>query len=64
MQGFLAWFKSDGDKLCNFVSLSALALQGITGLSSSAMTAFVTLGVLATAAHQSFFPNSPQENPK
>lgn len=58
---FIDWFKTDGDKLCNFVALSALALQGMTGLAAQVTQAVIVAGVLATAAHQSFFPNPPAE---
>lgn len=73
--GFWAWFKTDGDKLCNFVSTAALALEGLGALTGQPAGHAVDLqpivvqialvaGVLATSAHQSFFPNSPKENPK
>lgn len=61
---FIDWFKSDGDKVCNFVTLAALALGHTAGLSDSATQITIIAGVLATAAHQSFFPNTPQEKQK
>jgi hypothetical protein len=62
---FWTWFSKDGDKVCNFLSLSSLALMGLktaTGtplLSQGDLTLCLVVGVLATTAHQSFFPNQP-----
>jgi hypothetical protein len=57
---FWEWFKADGDKLFSFVSLASLALQGVSSISPHVTAAALIAGVLATAAHQSFFPNPPQ----
>jgi hypothetical protein len=57
---FIDWFKTDGDKLCTFITLSTGALGGVAGLSPAAVQACVIAGVLAIAAHQSFFPNGPK----
>lgn len=61
---FLDWFKSDGDKLFNFISLAAAVLPGVAGIDPKITGAALLVGVLATAAHQSFFPNAPQEKLK
>lgn len=61
---FIDWFKTDGDKLCNFVSVAALALTGVKGMPPEVAGYALIAGVLATAAHQSFFPNTPQERLK
>ena len=63
MSGFWTWFKTDGDHLFTFVSLASLALQGTPGIDPQMAHAALIAGVLATAAHNSFFP-SPQETPK
>lgn len=60
MTSFIDWFKTDGDKIFTFVSLASLALPSIAGISPQALQAALISGVLATAAHQSFFPNVPQ----
>ncbi len=65
---FYEWFKLEGDKLCNFLSLVSLGILGLKG--SGPVQGFqvdipnwlifgcLIGGVIATAAHQSFFPNS------
>lgn len=58
------WFKTDGDKLCNFVALAALAIQGVSGFSPQVTAGAIAAGVLATAMHQSFFANPSQEKSK
>jgi len=56
---FWSWFKTDGDKVFSFLSLSSLALQGVAGISAHDAQIALIVGVLATAAHQSFFPSNP-----
>ncbi len=59
---FWQWFKTDGDKVFTFFSLSAAAFQGQTDLPHWLVHAALIAGILATAAHQSFFPQ-PKVNP-
>lgn len=54
------WFKASGDKLFTFITLASIALKGVDGLPAWASQGILIVGVLATAAHQSFFPNAPQ----
>jgi hypothetical protein len=54
---FWDWFKQNGDKVFTFFSISAAAIQGLTNLSPVFLKASMICGILATAAHQSFFPN-------
>lgn len=54
------WFKAYGDKLFTFITLASAALQGVDGLSMAVTQGLLIVGILATAAHQSFFGNSPQ----
>ena len=60
---FWTWFKSDGDKVFTFFSLASLALQGVTDLPQAVMRGALIAGILATAAHQSFFPASTTQSP-
>ncbi len=53
---FWQWFQRDGDKLFTFISLASLALKGVDGLPPAVSSAALIAGILATAAHQSFFP--------
>jgi hypothetical protein len=57
------WFTQNGDKVFTFISLTSLALGGIAGLSPAVVQAALIAGVVATAAHQSFFPNPPRSIP-
>lgn len=54
------WFKLNGDKLFTFITLASVALKGVDELPEWASQLVLVLGILATAAHQSFFPNAPQ----
>jgi hypothetical protein len=54
---FWQWFQANGDKLFNFLTLASVMLQKVDGLSAQTSTALIIIGVLATAAHQSFFPS-------
>lgn len=60
---FWQWFKTDGDKLFTFIALASAALQGQTDLPTWVMKASLIGGILATAAHQSFFPNPSPATP-
>ena len=60
---FWNWFKVNGDKVFTFLSLASLGLQGLTDLSPVVLKGALVAGVLATAAHQSFFPNQPNGVP-
>lgn len=62
---FWEWFKSDGDKLCNFVSTTSLGLMGLkaiagvgAALPEPVLLGCLVAGVVATSAHQSFFPSA------
>jgi hypothetical protein len=61
---FWDWFKTDGDKLFTFLSVASLALHNQPGIPVAFADTATVIGVLAIAAHQSFFPNSPQEKSK
>lgn len=54
---FWNWFQANGDKAFNFVTLASVMLAKVDGLSAGASQAILIAGVLATAAHQSFFGN-------
>lgn len=55
---FLQWFQLNGDKLFTFITLASVALQNVDGLPAWASKLILIGGILATAAHQSFFGNS------
>lgn len=57
---FWQWFKVDGDKLCNFVSLLSIACKAEGSIPPWITSATLIAGIVATAAHQSFFPTSAQ----
>lgn len=57
---FWLWFKTDGDKVCTFAALFALALHGQAGVPAQVLQWATVIGLMATAAHQSFFPNTPK----
>jgi hypothetical protein len=50
------WFKQNGDRVFTFITLASVALNGIDGLPSWSNHLILITGILATAAHQSFFP--------
>ena len=54
------WFKANGDKLFTFITLASVALNGVDDLPAWASQLILIIGILATAAHQSFFGNAPQ----
>lgn len=56
---FWEWFKADGDHVFGFFSLLSIALQGQTDLPPPVTHWAVVAGVIATVAHQSFFPTTP-----
>ncbi len=57
----MKWFAANGDKVFTFVTLASIALKGIDGLPAWASQLVLIAGVLATAAHQSFFPTPPAQ---
>lgn len=56
---FWQWFQANGDRVFAFVSMLSVALQGVDDLSVQASKAILIAGIVATVAHQSFFPNTP-----
>jgi len=56
---FWLWFQSNGDRVFAFVSMLSVALQGVDGLTPQVSKAILIAGIVATVAHQSFFPNQP-----
>lgn len=56
---FWQWFQQNGDKIFTFVTLASVALKGVDGLSEAADQSILIAGILATAAHQAFFPSQP-----
>jgi len=57
MSTFLKWFAQNGDRFFTFVTVAAQMLNGVDGLSPHTTTAVTIASIIATAAHQSFFPN-------
>lgn len=61
-------FRAHGDQIFTFIALAAAAFQGQTDLPPWVLHAAIIGGILATAAHQSFFPTQaampPQGAPK
>lgn len=55
------WFQTNGDKVFNFLTLASVLLSKVDGLSAATSQAVLIIGILATAAHQSFF--QPKVNP-
>lgn len=55
---FWSGFRAHGDQVFTFISLASVALKGIDGLPAWATQLALVGGILATAAHQSFFPSS------
>lgn len=56
------WFAANGDRAFTFVTLTCAALQGIDHLPGWATQLILICGIIATAAHQSFFPNVSKVN--
>lgn len=56
---FGRWFAGNGDKVFTFITLASVALKGVDDLPAWASQLILVLGILATAAHQSFFPSQP-----
>lgn len=54
------WFTQNGDHLCHFVSLSALSLQSVDGLSPHMTSLLTVAGIIAASAHRSFFVRQPR----
>ncbi len=59
---FWQWFQANGDRVFAFVSMLSVALQGVDDLSSQASKAILIAGIVATVAHQSFFPSIQPPN--
>lgn len=58
------WFAKNGDRLFTFITLASAALQGVDHLPGWLSQAILVCGILATAAHQSFFsPVNPAQGP-
>jgi hypothetical protein len=55
------WFAQNGDKVITFVGLVALAFQTQSTFPHWVIQAALAGSIVATAAHQSFFPTPPQE---
>jgi len=53
------WFEANGDKLFTFLAVASIALKGVDDLPAWASQLILVIGILATAAHQSFFPSAP-----
>ena len=58
------WFQGNGDKVFTFLTLASVALKGVDDLPAWADQLILVGGILATAAHQSFFPSVPKETSK
>ena len=56
---FWQWFTQNGDRVFAFLSMLSVALKGVDGLSPNVSQAIIAVGIVATVAHQAFFPNSP-----
>jgi hypothetical protein len=53
------WFTLHGDQIFTFITLASIALNGLDSIPPKVNQAILIGGILATAAHQSFFPNTP-----
>ena len=53
------WFANNGDRVFTFITLAAAAMQGQPNIPQTWDHWIMLAGVLATAAHQSFFPPNP-----
>lgn len=61
---FWNWFEGNGDKVFNFITLASVMLAKVDGLRAGTSHAILIAGVLATAAHQSFFGSTqPKVSP-
>jgi hypothetical protein len=56
---FWNWFQANGDKVFNFLTLASVMLSKVDGLTTKESEVVLVIGILATAAHQSFFPQPP-----
>lgn len=61
---FWLWFQRYGDRLFTFIALASVALKGVDGLPQWVSQLALIAGILATAAHQSFFPTKPVDPAK
>ena len=59
MSGFWQWFQANGDRVFAFFSMLSVALKGVDGLTPQVSQTILLAGIVATVAHQSFFPNPP-----
>lgn len=55
---FWQWFTQNGDRVFAFLSMLSVALKGVDGLTPNISQAILIVGIVATVAHQAFFPNS------
>jgi hypothetical protein len=60
---FWNWFQQNGDRVFAFFSLLSIALKSVDNLSPQASQAILIVGIVATVAHQAFFPNQPAAAP-
>jgi hypothetical protein len=58
------WFAINGDRLFTFITLAAAALSGQPDIPPTWDRWIMLSGILATAAHQSFFPTPPRTTEK
>ena len=56
---FWQWFKQDGDQIFVFLSLVGLGLQALGDAPHWMTQTGIVMGIIATAAHRSFFPAQP-----
>lgn len=57
------WLAQHGDQLATFISLASISLKGVDNLPAWATQLILIAGILATAAHQSFFPSANPTQP-
>ena len=56
---FWQWFQTNGDRMFAFLSMLSVALKSVDGLPPNVSQAILIVGIVATVAHQTFFPNAP-----
>ena len=54
---FWQWFTQNGDRVFAFISMLSVALKSVDGLPPNVSQAILIVGIVATVAHQVFFPN-------
>jgi hypothetical protein len=60
MKALLQFLQVHGGDVCVFVALAAVALQSDVQLPASVLHFVIDAGVLAKAAHRTFWPPGPQ----